>query len=81
MPACIYLRILFPFLDSSGLILTFENGDARACSFINSTLRPVSRLFMRCGRSLGHPRMFSGPDKQCYYDFEWESSLACPDIV
>ncbi|GIY45748.1 hypothetical protein CDAR_543892 [Caerostris darwini] len=68
-------------INSTDLLLTFESGDKQACSGLPSEtpLTPTTRLFMRCGSSLGHPKMFSGPDSQCYYDFLWESSLACAD--
>lgn len=72
-------KIFLYLSDSTDLLITFENGDARACFFYNfaSTMHPVTRLFMRCGRSMGQPRIFSGPDNKCFYDFVWESSLAC----
>ncbi|XP_035233658.1 cation-independent mannose-6-phosphate receptor-like [Stegodyphus dumicola] len=34
---------------------------------------------MRCGTKLGQPVIISGPDSKCFYDFVWESSLACSD--
>ncbi|XP_035222794.1 cation-independent mannose-6-phosphate receptor-like isoform X3 [Stegodyphus dumicola] len=69
--------------NATDLLLTFESGDSRACSTVNSDkkLKPVTRLFMRCGSKLGHPRIFSGPDDKCFYDFVWESSLACADLA
>lgn len=68
-------------INSTDLLLSFDNGDSRACRAINSasTMTAVTRLFMRCGSSLGQPKLFSGPDKKCFYDFLWESSLACAD--
>ncbi|GFY65629.1 hypothetical protein TNIN_97671 [Trichonephila inaurata madagascariensis] len=70
-------------INSSDLMLTFGSGDSRACSSVPSDkhLTPTTRLFMHCGTSLGHPRIVRGPDSQCYYDFIWESSLACVDRV
>ncbi|KFM80576.1 Cation-independent mannose-6-phosphate receptor, partial [Stegodyphus mimosarum] len=69
--------------NATDLLLTFESGDSRACSTVSSDkkLKPVTRLFMRCGSKLGHPRIFSGPDDKCFYDFVWESSLACADLA
>ncbi|GFQ64134.1 hypothetical protein TNCT_577571 [Trichonephila clavata] len=68
-------------INSTDLMLTFGSGDSRACSSVPSDkhLTPTTRLFMHCGTSLGHPRIVRGPDSQCYYDFIWESSLACID--
>ncbi|XP_035231135.1 cation-independent mannose-6-phosphate receptor-like [Stegodyphus dumicola] len=67
--------------NSTDMLLTFESGDSRACFAVNSdeTLKPVTRVFMRCGTKLGQPVIISGPDSKCFYDFVWESSLACSD--
>ncbi|KAG8191169.1 hypothetical protein JTE90_011854 [Oedothorax gibbosus] len=66
-------------INSTDLLLSFESGDTRACEGLGSDKTPVTRLFMRCGKSLGYPQIFNGPDSKCYYDFFWESSLACPE--
>ncbi|XP_054722870.1 cation-independent mannose-6-phosphate receptor-like isoform X2 [Uloborus diversus] len=68
-------------INSTAILLTFEGGSKRACSPIRSEseLRATTRLFMKCGTTLGGPRLFSGPDSECFYDFVWESSLACED--
>ncbi|GFT52342.1 hypothetical protein NPIL_297832 [Nephila pilipes] len=68
-------------INSTVLVLTFRSGDSRACSSVLSDkhLTPTTRLFMHCSTSLGHPRIVRGPDSQCFYDFIWESSLACAD--
>ncbi|XP_042908710.1 cation-independent mannose-6-phosphate receptor isoform X1 [Parasteatoda tepidariorum] len=68
-------------INSTDLLLTFKSGDSRACSKISSSteMTPTSRIFMRCGNRLGKPKMSNGPDNECYYNFLWESSLACAD--
>ncbi|XP_055946152.1 cation-independent mannose-6-phosphate receptor-like isoform X1 [Argiope bruennichi] len=68
-------------INSTDLLLTFESGDTKACSDDQTRLPKIvtTRLFMKCGSTLGHPKKFSGPDSECYYDFLWESSLACAE--